>query len=56
VVDEIVDLFHTTHKVKTLQVFKNRHKYCGDIELTGYLANMTGPVSLVVDFLLAHDR
>jgi hypothetical protein len=24
--------------------------------LTGYLANMTGPVSLVVDFLLAHDR
>ncbi len=29
---------------------------CGDIELTGYLTNVTGPVSLVVDLHITHDR
>ncbi len=33
-----------------------RDKFCGDIELTGYLAYVVGPVSLVLDLLLAHDR
>jgi hypothetical protein len=29
---------------------------CGDIELTGYLANETGPVPLVLDLRISHDR
>jgi hypothetical protein len=32
-VDQLADLFHTTHKVKTQQVVKNRGHHCGDIEL-----------------------
>jgi hypothetical protein len=28
--------------------------HCGDIELAGYLANATGPVSLVLDLRIAH--
>ncbi len=34
-VDQLPDLFHTTHKVKTQQVSRNRGQRCGDIELTG---------------------
>jgi hypothetical protein len=56
VVDQIGDLFHTTHKVKTQQVVRNRGQRCGDIELAGYLANVAGPVSLVLDLRIAHDR
>jgi hypothetical protein len=41
-VDQIADLFRTTHKVKTQQVVKSRGQHCGDIELAGYLAN-AGP-------------
>jgi hypothetical protein len=37
VVDQITDLFHTTHKVKTQQVGRSRDQECGDIELPGYL-------------------
>jgi hypothetical protein len=48
-VDQIADLFHTTHKVKTQQVIKSRGQYCGDIELEGYLPNTTVPVPLVLD-------
>jgi hypothetical protein len=55
-VDQIADLFRTTHKVKTQQVIKSRGQYCGDIELTGYLANEAGPVPLVLDLRIAHDR
>ena len=55
-VDQLADLFRTTTKVKTQQVVKSRGQHCGDIELTGYLANVTGPVSLVLDLLIAHDR
>jgi hypothetical protein len=29
---------------------------CGDIELAGYLANAAGPVPLVLDLRIAHDR
>jgi hypothetical protein len=56
VVDQIADLFRTTHKVKTQQVVRNRGQRCGDIEFASYLTNETGPVPLVVDFRIAHDR
>ena len=46
-VDQVADLFRTTHKVKTQQVVKSRGHHCGDIDLAGYLANETGPVPLV---------
>ena len=55
-VDQLADLFRTTHKVKTQQVVKTRGQYCGDIELAGYLANARYPVPLVLDLLIAHDR
>jgi hypothetical protein len=48
-VDQIDDLFRTTHKVKTQQVVRNRGQHSGDIELAGYLVNETGPVPLVLD-------
>ncbi len=55
-VDQVDDLFRTTHKVKTQQVVKNRGHHCGDIELSGYLGNTTGPVPLVLDLRIVHDR
>jgi hypothetical protein len=55
-VDQVVDLFHTTHKVKTQDVVNNRGQHCGDIELVGYLANESGLVSLVLDLRITHDR
>jgi hypothetical protein len=33
-VDQLADLFRTTHKVKTQQVVKSRGHQCGDIEKT----------------------
>ena len=38
VVDQLADLFRTTHKEKTQQVIRTRGQHCGDIELEGYLA------------------
>ena len=35
---------------------KSRGQHCGDIELVGYLANASGPVPLVMDLRVAHDR
>jgi hypothetical protein len=55
-VDQIADLFRTTHKVKTQQVIKSRGQHCGDIELAGYLANAVGPVPLVLDLHIVHDH
>ncbi len=55
-VDQLPDLFRTTHRVKTQQVVKRHGQFCGDIELPGYLANTTDPVPLVLDLRLAHDR
>ena len=55
-VDQLADHFRTTHKVKTQQVVKNRGQHCGDIELAGYLVNAAGPVSLVLDLRIVHDR
>jgi hypothetical protein len=37
-------------------VVKSRGQYCGDIELGGYLANESGPVPLVLDLRISHDR
>ena len=55
-VDQLVDLFRTTTKIKTQQVVKSRGQHCGDIELAGYLANSAGPVPLVLDLRITHDR
>ena len=56
VVDQLADIFRTTHKVKTQQVVKNRGQHCGDVELTGYLVNVVDPVTLVLDLRIVHDR
>jgi hypothetical protein len=37
-------------------VVKSRGQQCADIELAGYLANEAGPVPLVLDLRIAHDR
>jgi hypothetical protein len=55
-VDQLPDLFRTTHKVKTQQVVKSRGHHCGDIELGGYLSNISDPVPLVLDLRVVHDR
>jgi hypothetical protein len=55
-VDQVTDFFRTTHKAKTQQVVKSRGQHCGDIELTGYLVNEAGPVPLVLDLRISHDR
>jgi hypothetical protein len=55
VVDKLTDLFRTTHKVKSVLVAKRRGRCCRDIELTVYLENTTGPVSLVLDLRIDHD-
>ena len=55
-VDQLADLFRTTHKVKTQEEAKSRGQHCGDIELAAYLANAAGPVPWVLDLSIAHDR
>jgi hypothetical protein len=55
-VDQVADLFRTTQKVRTQHVVKSRGQHCGDIQLEGYLANEAGPVPLVLDLRIAHDR
>jgi hypothetical protein len=35
---------------------ESRGQHCGDIELAGYLAKEAGPVPLVLDLRIAHDR
>jgi hypothetical protein len=55
-VDQLADLFRTTHRVKTQQVVKSRGQHYEDIELAGYLANEAGPVPLVLDLRIANDR
>ena len=45
-----------SNKVKTQQVDRNRGHRCEDIELSGYLTNVAGSVSLVMDLHIAHDR
>ncbi len=49
-------VFHTKHKVKTQQVARSRGQCFGNIKLAGYLANAAGPVPLVLDLRIAHER
>jgi hypothetical protein len=55
-VDQLADLFRTTHHTKTQHVTKSRGRHCRDIQLETYLANATGPVPLVLDLRISHDR
>ncbi len=55
-VEQLADLFRTTYRVKTQQVARSRGQRCGDIELAAYLANAAGPVPLVLDLRIAHER
>ena len=55
-VEQLADLFRTSHRVKTQQVAKSRGQRCGDIELAAYLSNAAGPVLLVRDLRIAHER
>ncbi len=54
-VDQLSDLFRTTHHTKTQHVTKNRGRHCGDIQLEVYLANTEGPVPLVLDLHIARN-
>ena len=45
-VEQLADLFRTTHQVKTQQVARCRRKRCGDIELAAYVVDNVGPVPL----------
>ncbi len=56
VVGQLPDLLNTPHTVKTQQVVRSRGQHCGDTELVGYLTNTVGPVPLVLDLHIAHDR
>ena len=47
--------FHNKH-LRTQLVTRSRGQHCGDIEMTGYLANQTDPVSLVLDLRITHER
>jgi hypothetical protein len=37
-------------------VARNRGQHCGNIELAGYLTNVSGPVALVMDLRITHER
>jgi hypothetical protein len=41
-VDQIADLFRTTHTVKTQQVVKSRGHHCEDIRISGYDPTLNG--------------
>jgi hypothetical protein len=53
---KLLTSFAQDPKVKTQQVAGSRGQQCGDIELAGYLANAAGPVPLVLDLRIAHER
>ena len=55
-VEQLAGLFRTTNRANTQQVAKSRGQRCGDIELAAYLANAAGPVPLVLDLRIAHER
>ena len=55
-VEQLTDLFRTTHRVNTQQVAKSRGQRCGDIEIASYLSNATGPLSLVLDLCIPYER
>ena len=41
---------------KTHQVVKSQGLRCGDIELAAYLTDTVGPVNLVLELRIAHER
>jgi hypothetical protein len=55
-VDQVAVFFLTTPEVKTQQVDKNRGQDRGDIEPGTYIVNESGPVPLVLDLRITHDR
>ena len=56
-VEQLADLFRKTTKVvKTQEVARSRGQRCGDIELAAFLADVAGPVTLVMDLGIAHER
>ena len=55
-IEQLVDLFHTTTKVKNTQVDHNRGQRSGNIELVAFLADTVGPVNLVMDLHITHER
>jgi hypothetical protein len=55
-VEKLTDLFRTTDHTKTEHVTKTRGRHCGDIQLVDYLTNTEGPVPLVLDLRITHDR
>ncbi len=55
-VGQLADLFRSTHTAKIQQVVRSRGQHCGDVEIVGYLVNAAGPVPLVLDLRIAHDR
>jgi hypothetical protein len=55
-VDQIPDLFRVSHKVKTQQVSRIRGQRRGDNEFTVYLLNELGPVTLVLELRIVHER
>jgi hypothetical protein len=55
-VQQLADLFRSTHRTKTQHVTKNRGRHCGDIQMESYLTNVEGSVPLVLDLRIAHDR
>jgi hypothetical protein len=55
-VKQLADLFHTTTMVKTTQVARCRGQWFGDMELAAYVADAAGPVKLVMDLCLPHER
>ncbi len=50
-VEQLADLFRTTHKVKTQQAAKSRGQRCA-----ADLADAAGSVPLVLDLRIAHER
>ena len=55
-VEQLADLFRTTTKVKTTQVARSLGQRCGIIELAEYLADAVGPVNVVQDLRITHER
>jgi len=45
-----------TSEVKSQEVAKSWGQRCGDMELASYLANAAGPVRVVLDLRIAHER
>jgi hypothetical protein len=54
--DQIADLFRTTHKVKTQQVTRSQGSDVGTLSWLPTSRIAAGPVPLVLDLCIAHER